>query len=232
MDFWKVVGVPVRRWYVLLPVLLGAILAAAAAYTSAPPVYTSKVTLVLTTSPTGGTEYSSGFVPNPVNPLLMYDHGVALAGALLVQGMRTPEFTERIGLSENSGPSLTVTNGDASDYQVVNGPFVQLVAQAASPDDTQALLERAVAAAREELERRQSALDVPPTTSLTLTEVVPAAEPLGGKGGGARSAAVVLGLGGVASVIGAFVAESLLVARRDRTAEPRHACPVHSTAST
>src|SRR4051812_21331261 len=155
MDFWKVVGVPVRRWYVLLPVLLGAVLAAAAAYSSAPPVYTSKVTLLLTASPTGGTEFSNGFVPNPVNPLLMYDHGVALAAGLLVQGMRTPEFSERLGVSETSGTSLTVTNGDASGYQVVNGPFVQLVAQSASADDTQVLLQRAVAAARDELGRAQ-----------------------------------------------------------------------------
>ena len=231
MDFWKVVGVPVRRWYAVLPVLLIAVLTGAAAYLSGPPIYSSQATLVLTTPSTGGTQYADGYVPAPVNPLLMYDHGVALAGALLIQGMRTPEFEQRVGVSESTGTSLLISNGGESDYQLINGPFVQLVAHSSSPDDTQALVQRAVAAAREELARRQSDLGVPPSTYVTLTEVMPPTAPVGAGGSGKRAATVVLGLGGLVSVILAFVVESLLVVRRRPNGQRCSNCSAHSAAS-
>jgi hypothetical protein len=216
MDFWAVLRVPVRRWYVVVPLGLLAVFAAAAAYLSGPLIYTSEASVVLAAPSTGGTDYANGFVPVPRNPLLLQDQGVRLAAAVLAQAMRTEEFTQRLALPDGSRATLTVSNGSDATRQLVSNPLVRIVAQSDSPDEAQALLQRTVVEAREELRLQQVRFGAPLGTFITAVEIVAPTEPVAGRGTGARTAAVIVGMGLLGSVIVAFIAESVLQARGRR----------------
>ncbi len=210
MDFWGTVLVVYRRWYIALPVFLLSLFAAAAMYAAAPIRYFSSATILLTTPPTGGTEYADGNRPTATNPLLLYNDGLNLTGAMLIQAMRTTEFRSRIGAPMDGTSTLEVNNGTENPELLMNGPFVFLKVDSTTPKEAQELVRRAVSAARVELRQRQATLGTPASTYITFTEVVPPTAAQGGRGSGSRAAAAALGLGLITSVTLAFAAESAL----------------------
>lgn len=216
MDFWSTVLVLFRRWYVVLPAFLLTLGAAAAAYSSVPAQYLSQSAVLLTAPTTGSVAYADGYQPEAINPLLNLDNGLNLTGSLLIQAMRTAEFASRIGVPADGPTTFEVNNGSDNPELLQNGPFLFLSATSSSPDEAEGVVQRSVAAAREELQRRQEELDAPRSTYVTFTEIVPPTPAEAQRGDRLRPAAAALALGAIASLAATFAAESLFMARRRR----------------
>jgi hypothetical protein len=230
MEFWNLMRILRVRWLVLVPMLVLTATLATLVLVSSPRAYTSQAVLVLSGAPTGGTTYARGYVPKPSNPLLLNSRGVALACAMLVQGMQTEEFAARVLQPGDLRTTMTVTNSSDGTEQVVTGPFVQLAAESNSADDAQALLQRTVAAARDELRTMQEGLGAPPSTFITLNEVVSPAAPEPARSPGARAAAAIAGLGTLLSILAAISTQGLVEGRlrAGRRAEGSHALRDHA----
>jgi hypothetical protein len=219
MDFRATVRVVIRRWYVVLPVLLIALAGVAAMYRSAPVQFQSNAVLLLHSPATGGTQYANGFQPDKTNPLLNSGRGLDLAGTVLIQAMQTTSFTNLIAVPDDNSTTYSVNNGTDNPELVTNGPFVFITVTSSSPQAAQDLVRRAVAAARSELGRRQAMLGAPPSTFVEMTEIIPASDPAPLRGGGLRAAAAALALGMLLALSSAFACESLVHAREVRRRE-------------
>jgi hypothetical protein len=223
MDFWKTTGVIVRRWRVVLPVLILALLGTAAIYKTLPTQYVSNAVLVLTAPPTGSTTYSNGFRPNTVNPLLDSSNGIDITGTVLIQGMNTAEFQRRVGVPADGSVKLTVNNGTDNPELLTNGPFVLVSATAGAPGPAQALVTRVVQEAATLLRVQQAALGAPVGTDVRLLPAVAPTEAAAQQGNRLRTTGAALALGLFATLASAFAAESLpprLRRLRRRGADP------------
>ena len=219
MDFSATVRVVVRRWYVVLPVLLVALAGVAAMYRTAPVQFQSNAVLLLHSPTTGGTQYANGFQPDKTNPLLSSGRGIDLTGTVLIQAMQTASFTRLIAVPDDGSTTYSVNNGTENPELVTNGPFVFITVISGSPQEAQDLVRRAVAAAHGELLRRQAMLGAPPSTFVEMTEIIPASDPAPLRGGGLRAAAAALALGMLLALSSAFACESLVHAREIRRRE-------------
>lgn len=214
MDFWAAMSVVARRWYVMLPALFLAVSAAGLLYLSAPIRYVSYSTLLLGVPLHGAAEYSGGYVPGAVNPLLNQNHGLAITGTVLIERMRTPEFTRQIGVPTDGAASYTVNNGTPNPEILINGPFIVVTSESASPELARGIVQRAVDDARGELVRSQAEIGAPEATFVTFTEVVPPTEPQPQRGSRLRSTGAALALGVVGSLLATFAADSIAGRRR------------------
>jgi hypothetical protein len=220
VDFWRTVIVVFRRWYVVLPAFLLAIGGCAAVYASVPVVYISTSALVLTTPLTGGTEY----VEKPdadklTNPMLNFDKGLSTAAALIIQALGTPEMAAELGAPAGGDPTYEVTNGSSNPELLTSGPFVFIAGTSEDPDSARDIVKKVSERVRVELVKRQSELNAPAPTYITVAEVVPPTTPEASGGSRVRAAAAALGLGVVAALASAYAAESI-AERRKRTRRP------------
>ncbi len=216
MDFWATLGVVARRWYVVVPMFLLAIVGAAGVYVTVPTVYESKAVVLLSTPPTGATQYTNGYRPGSINPLLNSGHGLDLTGALLIQAMRTPNFAGRIGVPGDGSVVFTVNNGTSNPELLQSGPFVFFTVDSRDPAVTRPLVDRAMAAGKDELAARQQALDAPISTFVNYSVVVPSTDPVGMRGSRIRAAGATGAIGLLVCLGSAFGAESLIQARTRR----------------
>lgn len=217
MDFWRTVLVLLRRWYVVLPAFVLSIAIAGAVYLSVPTVYVSSSVLVLTTPNNGGIAPADPRQPaGRTNPLLNFDQGLSTSASILIQALGTPEMAVELGAPPGGDTTFRVTNGSTNPELLTSGPFVFVSAESRSAKGAQELVTRVSQRARVELANRQRDLDAPPSTYITVDEIVPPTTPDKQGGSKARAAAAVLGLGFLASLCAAFSAESFCDARRQR----------------
>ncbi|OJY44384.1 hypothetical protein [Pseudonocardia sp. 73-21] len=213
MDFWATLGVVWRRWYVVVPMFLLGMTAAAAVYVTVPTLYESKAVVLLSTPPTGATQYANGYRPNPINPLLNSGHGLDLTGALIIQAMRTPDFAARIGVPTDGSVEFTVNNGTSNPELLQSGPFVFFTVDSRNPALIRPLVDRALSAGRDVLAQRQQAVDAPTTTFVNYSVIVAPTDPVGMRGSRIRAAGATGALGLILCLASAFVAESVYLAR-------------------
>ncbi|HEV2779865.1 MAG TPA: hypothetical protein VGX25_10750 [Actinophytocola sp.] len=226
MDFWKAILGLIRRKYVGLPILIAAIAMAAMAFLLSPNRYTSSTMLVLTTPTSGGTLSQDPSKPAGLtNPLLNFDDGLKTTSAILIQAMNTPEVARDLGAA--GGPSkLTINDGSGNpELFGVNGPFVFIEGESTSADEARALVERAQQRVRDELLNRQKALNAPPSTYITMTDVVAPSAPEIQRGEQLQIAVAALVLTLVTGLAGAYGAERVLAARRRRPPPLTDAAP-------
>jgi hypothetical protein len=228
MDFWKAILGLARRRYVGPPILGVAVLLAALAYLITPPHYMSSTTMVLTIPTSGGTLSQDPNKPAALtNPLLNFGDGLKTTSAILIQSMNTPEVAAELGVGEST--KLVVNDGSANPGLLgVSGPFVYIEADAATADEAHGVVRAAQDRVRQELLNRQKALNAPPVTYITMTDVVPASTPEVMRDTQIQLAVAALVLTVIGGLVGAYAAERLLAGRRrkDSTgAEPAGPTP-------
>jgi uncharacterized protein involved in exopolysaccharide biosynthesis len=213
MDFWRTLGVLLRRWYVALPALAVSLGLAGAVFLSVHTDYESTSTIVLA-SPTDGARVQVGQTgpQDRVNPMLAFDGSLITSAQIIIQKLQDPAIAKQL-LDPAGGEKYQVGNGQLS------GPFIVVVATAHTPNAAHGLAERVVQRARTELTDSQQTLKAPATTFITVVPVVaptPAEAKIGGK---TRYAGVALVLGLISSLGAAYAAESIMDARRRRHAK-------------
>jgi hypothetical protein len=217
MDFWRTVTVLFRRWYLTVPALLATLGITAAAHSMAPNRYESSSVLVLTAPLHGGTEAIHSSRPGEViNPLTNFDQSLALTGAIVIQQLNSSETANALGATPGGATNYSVNNGTSNPELLQSGPFVFIEGVGPSPEVAQGLTEKLAALAKRILAQRQTDLDAPPSTHITMQTVVPptAGQPL--TGSPMRAAAATGALAGLASLAAVYGFESFATHRRRR----------------
>lgn len=172
MDFWQIVVVVVRRWYVAMPAVLTTLALAAVAYGTLPVQYQSGSVLVVTTSLTGRTQPSGHTRPAVINPLLNFDRNVTLTTSILIQQMNSVEMADALGVAAGGPTTYRVTNGSTNPELLQSGPLLFVQGTGPDPEAAERITEKANDMAAQVLSRRQTDLDAPASTYMQLTEVV------------------------------------------------------------
>ncbi|MBM7770558.1 hypothetical protein JOD54_000762 [Actinokineospora baliensis] len=197
-----------KRWYVALPVFAVTVGAAGAAYVALPLHYESVGTMVLT-SPAGGATQITDKVSGQTNPLLAFDTSLTISAAIVIQSINTPEVVKSLG-------------GDSADHKFVltgggdGGPFITVKTESASEPGARELAVKVLDRVKQELAKRQQALNAPPTTFIGVDDVVPPTKPEPLRGGKLRGAAVALVLGLVASLAAVYFLETYKERKRKK----------------
>jgi hypothetical protein len=219
MDFWGIVLVPFRRWYVTLAAVTVAAGAAGAIYTITPTTYVSNGVLVLTTPTAGGILPTNPKHPNGLtNPLLNFGRGLNMSASIVVAALDAPEEAAKLGVTPAGDPSYEVNNGNANPGSLTESPFVFITGTSKSPIAARDMVVRVMAGARQVLDDRQKAMNTPPETYITIDDAVPPTAPVAQHSRKSRAAAVALSIGLVASLCAAFAAESIAQAAAARKA--------------
>jgi hypothetical protein len=214
MDFWKTMGVLLRRWYVSVPVFVLSLVLGAGVFVAVPTQYESTGTIVLTAPTSGGvTVLNPKDATGPGNPLLDFEGSLTITTQLLIQSLSSPTVQNQIAAQ---GGAKTFQAGDGE----TGGPFVVIIADATSRQTAEKTVSLALKYADSELNTRQQNLHAPASTFIG-TQVVVAATPATTKlGGKVRGGGVALALGLVLSLAAAFAVESMKQNRR-RTDDER-----------
>lgn len=201
MEFWKTILGLARRKFIGLPLLAVTLGAAALAYFLVPAHYVSSTTMVLTTPTGGGTLSQDPTKPNGLtNPLLNFDEGLKTAAIIVIHAVNTPQALDSLGAGNGSPTAVTVDDGTSNpDLLGKDGPFVYIEGDSNSAEDAHGVVVRTQQFVRTELANRQKALGAPPSTFITIVDVVPPSTPelrAGAKWQAAGIAAVLcLGIG-------------------------------------
>ena len=217
MDFWKTMGVLLRRWYVSVPIFVVSLALGGGVFFMVPTQYESTGTLVLTAPTSGGvTVINPKDATGPGNPLLDFQGSLTITTQLLIQSLSSPTVQQNI---VNQTGATTIQTGDGQ----TGGPFVVIVADAPSRAQAQKSVSLALQYASDELDQRQKALNAPASTFIVTQVVVsptPATTKLSSKfkvGGIALAAGLVVGLAS------AFAWESVSQNRRRKAEQVREA---------
>jgi hypothetical protein len=210
MDFWKTMGVLLRRWYVAVPVFLISVGLAVGVFMTVHTQYESTGTIVLT-APTAGavTSTDPSKAVGPGNPLLDFEGSLTTTSQLLTQSLSSPTVAKQIA-AEGGVDSYQAGDG------LTGGPFIVIIADATSPQQAGRTVALALKYAEDELTSRQKTLNAPSATYIGTQSVVsptPATTKIGGK---VRAGGVALVLGLVLSLAAAFGIESMMINRRRR----------------
>jgi hypothetical protein len=210
MDFWKTLGVLLKRWYISVPVFVVSLALAGAVFVTVPTQYESTGTIVLTAPTSGGvTSVNPATATGPGNPLLDFEGSLTITTQLLIQSLSSPTVQNQIAAQ---GGVSTFQAGDG----LTGGPFVVIIADADSTKQAERTVTLALQYAESELNARQKNLNAPPTTYIGTQIVVaptPATTKIGSK---VKAGGVTLALGVVLSLAAAYAIESVLNNRRRR----------------
>lgn len=220
MEFWKTIGSLARRIYVGPPVIMVAIAAAALASFLVPLQYQSHSFVVLATPTSGGTLSQDPDQPGGrTNPLLQFNDSLRTTATVLIQSMNTRDAARDLGVVRD-GPTEVVINDGRTNPDLLgsNGPFIYIEGTSTSAREARAVVVRTQERVRDELLRRQIALDAPRSTFITVATVIPTTDPepvLAAKlemGGVVLVGMIVLGF------LLAYLVERLRLARRSSRA--------------
>lgn len=217
MDLFDVGRSCIRRWYVLIPLLIVTLWMSHSAYTSVKPVYYSNAVI--------------GFAP-PSNRIDQAEPGVAVPrnGLLDVGGATLIASMTAVGLRQPAVVDQIVTAGGAATYGAqlfpvpVNTPPMPLVMiEQTSPDPGTATktLELVIADTNNVLQGLQQQAQVPPDQMVTSFVVSPPSPPAAGMPSRTQST-VAMFLGGAGlSILITVVVDVFLARRRTRVRRKR-----------
>jgi hypothetical protein len=210
MDFWKTIGVLLRRWYVAVPVLTVSVLVAGGVFLKVPTQYEATGTMVLT-APTAGatTAIDPAKASGPGNPLLDFEGSLTITTQLLIQSLSSPAVQQQI---QTEGGASTFQAGDGQ----TGGPFVVIIADAVTPAQAELTVSLALKYAQNELDARQKNLNAPPSTYIGTQSVVSPTTATTKISGKVKAAGVALVAGVVVSLLAAYGIESWSANRRRR----------------
>jgi len=213
MDFWKTIGVLLRRWYVSVPVFVVSLALGGGVFFKTPTQYEATGTMVLT-APTAGASVAidPSKATGPGNPLLDFEGSLTITTQLLIQSLSSPAVQQQIATEGGSG---TFTAGDGN----TGGPFVVILADAKSPALAELTVNLALKYAQNELDARQKNLNAPPTTFIGTQSVVSPTTATTKISGKLKAGGIALVGGLVLSLLVAYGIESFSTRRRKRAAE-------------
>ncbi|PZG42432.1 hypothetical protein C1I98_19785, partial [Spongiactinospora gelatinilytica] len=161
--------------------VLVSLILASAAYLLVPSTYVSSVSMVLTTSPNGGT-----LTPDPerqgglTNPLLQFSEGLRVTAGVIIATMNSPETLAELGIVEGGDTSIVINDGRSNAELLaasVSGPFVYVETTSRSAKKAKDTTARAQRLLRQELVDRQRELNAPRSTYIVVVDVVPPSAP-------------------------------------------------------
>ncbi|GAA0361334.1 hypothetical protein GCM10009530_08530 [Microbispora corallina] len=216
MDFWKTIAGLALRKTIALPLLALAIAAGAAAFFLVPTTYEADTSLVLATPVNGGVSSKDPNRPlERANPLLQFNDALKTAASIVIQSMNTQDVWTQLGAPKDGPTVITIDDGRSNPKVLdITGPYIYIRVQARDPGTASAVLANAQRRVREELIGWQKTLGAPPTTFLTVANIVPASRPEASESArwqGAVGAGLLVACAGLA---GAY-------ALRRRAARPR-----------
>ncbi|WP_157440730.1 hypothetical protein [Actinokineospora inagensis] len=214
MDFFKTLLLLLKRWYVALPVFAVTVGAAGAVYVAMPLQYESTATIVLT-SPSSGPTSTTDKVNGQTNPLLAFDTSLTISASIVIQSINTPEVVKSLGADGPDNTFVLTGGGDG-------GPFISVKADSSTESAARDLCVKVLDKVKQELTKRQQALNAPPSTFIGVDDVVPPTKPEPLRGGKLRAAGVALALGLIAS-LGAVYGIDTLQQRKRRRENPEDA---------
>lgn len=209
MDALDILRVLRRRWKITAMVAAALVVLVGAVVFLVPQQY--KVTAISLITPS-----SSQDVQNPYTAAGRAESQMA---ALLVTVLTSSAVTD--GYEEKGATgTIEVTNANGvTDTSQTDSPFITITVTDKTPDGAvrgaQLVRQRAI----DELKNRQDAAKVADTQRLTVTDVLPAANPITTRASQYRAVGLVAALGLVLGVLGVVIADRVLT-RRKREGEP------------
>lgn len=180
-----------RRWYVAVPAFLLVFAIAFVATHLTPQQYESTGTVVLTQPEPKGVG----------NPLMLFDGSLNTAASLLIQSLNSPDTAAQL---RGQGGTATYTASDGS----LTGPYVVVTADAATSGTVRGTVGLAMRYVRQELLRRQHALDAPAAQYIVVKDVVAPTAPVRKQGGKTRLLGATTVLALAAALCAAFGVET------------------------
>jgi hypothetical protein len=222
MDFWRTVVVLFKRWYITVPAFVLTLLVAGAAYSAAPIQYESTSVVALTSPLSGGTK-TTNLPPNApaslTNPLLNFEHSLALTASIVIEQLNSSATTSSLGITPGSSTTCEINNGTTNPELLESGPLIFITCDASSAKEAKAIAEKVSVTAGQILDQRQAELNAPPSTHIKMQMVV---TPVDGRpllSSHMRAAAAVGALSCLASLAAVYGFESLMTNRRRRREE-------------
>ena len=219
MDIADLVRTPLRRWMVVVPLLLATMLSSAALYAGAPVTYEVSLVVGLTGPPVDRADRDPDTPFTGANPYIRHAAELEVARGAVVEALNaraavgTPPAPGTVATYElkpvtSSGPWVPTWNS-------MHGSLIEAVAT--SPDEAVArrTAEAAAGAVGEELEVWQSQAGVPRAKRITTEVVSPTGPATELRVTATRKVALVLIMGAAAAFGAAFALESIARSRRD-----------------
>ncbi|RBQ21769.1 hypothetical protein DP939_03500 [Spongiactinospora rosea] len=162
--------------------VLASLILASVAYLLVPSTYVSSVSMVLTTSPNGGT-----LTPDPerqgglTNPLLQFSEGLRVTAGVIIATMNSPETLAELGIVKGGDTSIVINDGRSNAELLaasVSGPFVYVQTTSKSAKKARDITAQAQRRLRQELVDRQRQLNAPRSTYIVVVDVVPPTAPV------------------------------------------------------
>jgi capsular polysaccharide biosynthesis protein len=225
VDLLTTIRILLRRWFVVVPMLLLTAGGAYYAMQAVSPSYEASGAVVLLGPATAGAPVKGEPTPAPVNPYLQF------GGALETTG----EIVSRTLMSADEVDKLS-RRGATSAYEVGTGseggsPIVNVIAT--DTDEAAAIRTVAIVVAevRTELQRRQAAAGAPPSQFIRVENVTIPTKATKMAGSTMRAVAAVLALGLAVSCGLGFMAEAIAVRRAGRSTAYEPAVPMPAGAA-
>ncbi|MGC5628595.1 hypothetical protein ACPYO6_10165 [Georgenia sp. Z1344] len=201
MQLSDTIATLLRRWYVLL---LGLCLTAAGgwyAYRSIPTTYEATGSLLL--MPSTDTVGAEG------NPYLYLNGMIDARDVLLRRAGSTENYTSVV--AEHPGTAYTLGSDPTTQ-----SPIVTVAVEGATPEDALAVMHGALENVEENLDAMQDEVGLPDGQRLGASPLVLADSATASRTAAARLAIVVLGAGGLGTLLVAGLVDGALMRRRER----------------
>ncbi|SDD48436.1 hypothetical protein [Actinokineospora iranica] len=201
MDLRSLFSLVLRRWLVVVPLLVLAVAGAGFAYLNTPVRYSWTGTAVLLAPRTGPVAPVGKTVVSETNSLLAFRPSLSTTAALLIDdvGSRAAK------LSREPKETVEITR---------EGPFLTVAVEGATHKRATDLGASAFSLMRVALDKEQRFLGAPESTLITLHVVTSPVEPVKVTKARTTMVGAALGGGGLLALICAFAADSVADARR------------------
>lgn len=216
MDLIDVSRACLRRWYIVLPILLATAAFVYHDYTSTKPVYYSNAVVALA-PPNSQLPFSTAGVPVPRNGLLD-SGGPVLIANLAVLSWRDPSVVSQVvtaGGRPNYNVRMFPSPGTAAPL-----PIIMVEATESDAGTAAATVKAAIAQAEQVLHTIQQQAGVPEAQMVRALVASPPRAPVAGKPSQIRSSISMALAGLVLAVVLALVADMLILRRKPQTAIP------------
>jgi len=214
VDVWEATRVLLRRWWVVVPVLLVTALFALRLSERVQPEYSASATLVMLAP--FRTNGETGVATS--NPFLNFSGALTTTAYVIQSALDRDEVRLQIareGLASNYtvGPETRGTQGD-----VRSTPLVLVSVTTGAPGQATATVNRVVELFQAELKTRQSSLGTPRNETITSQVISPAVRATAAGSGGRRVLYSVGALGLLAAALVAFAVDAMIVRYTARNA--------------
>jgi hypothetical protein len=205
VGFWKTIAGLAWKWTIGLPLLALSLLSGVLAYSTVSAHYRADASLVLATPVNGGVVSKDPTKPVGVgNPLLQFNDALKTAASIVIQSMNTQDVWTSLGAPQNGPTKITIDDGRSNpDVLDISGPYIYIEVEGKSPTVVSAVLTSTQKRVRSELINWQKTLGAPPSTYLTVTNIVPSSRPeelTTSKWEAAALATLLVGFGGLCVV--------------------------------